>query len=167
MGNLAFHRSIRIWSTIFCSGITGLSAISGCSRILGFSHVHPTYSCPLLIAILGRLPLGPASPFVCRLRVRLVCGLALLSLTIPRPSRPLDWFGIWSMKKFYNHNCWIWDVFEEFLHWPDASNLNYSLEHPTQTWIVSLLGSGQLFVKIDHFNGSRPLHLDGYGVHSI
>jgi hypothetical protein len=34
---------------------------------------------------LGRLSLGPASAFVCLLRVRLVCGLALLGLTVPLP----------------------------------------------------------------------------------
>jgi hypothetical protein len=83
MGCLSLHRSIRIWSTIVRSGITGLKAISGCSRILEFSRVRPTYSCPPLLATRGRLSLGLASPFVCRLRVHLVCGLALLSLTIP------------------------------------------------------------------------------------
>jgi hypothetical protein len=35
--------------------------------------------------ILGRLLLGPASAFACLLRVRLVCGLALLGLTVPLP----------------------------------------------------------------------------------
>jgi hypothetical protein len=34
---------------------------------------------------LGRLSLGPASAFACLLRVRLVCGLALLGLTVPLP----------------------------------------------------------------------------------
>jgi hypothetical protein len=70
---------------IFRSGISGLKAISGCSRIFGFSHVRPTYSCPPLIATRGCLSLGPASLFVCRLRVHLVCGLALLHLTVPLP----------------------------------------------------------------------------------
>ena len=147
MGCLVFYRSIRIWSTIFCSSITGLNAISGCSRILGFSRVRPTYSYPSLIATWGCLLLGRASPFVCCLRVHLVCGLALLGLTVPRPPQPLNWFGIWPMKEFCNLNCWIWDVFEEFLHWPDASNVKCSLEHLGQTWIISLSRSKQLFVK--------------------
>jgi hypothetical protein len=34
---------------------------------------------------LSRLSLGPASAFSCHLRVRLVCGLALLGLTFPLP----------------------------------------------------------------------------------
>ena len=51
------------------------------------------------------------------------------------------------MKEFCNLNCWIWDVFEEFLHWLDASNVNCSFEHPGQTWIISLSGSRQFFVK--------------------
>ena len=160
---------------IFCSGISGcsrilgfsLNAISGCSRILGFSRVHPTYSCPPLIATWGRLSLGPTSLFVCCLRMRLVCTLALLGLTVPHLPRPLDWFGIWSMKEFCNLNYWIWDVFEEFLHWPNASNVNCGLKHPSQTWIIYLCGSGQLFVKNVHLNGSRPLHSHGYGVHSL
>jgi hypothetical protein len=96
MGCLSFHRSIRIWSTIFHSGTTGRKAISGCSRIFGFSCVRPTYSCPPLIATRGRLSLGLASPFVCRLRIRLVCGLVLLHLTVRLPWLDCPAFGLWS-----------------------------------------------------------------------
>ena len=82
MGCLSLHCFIRIWSTLFCSSITGLKASSGCSRIFGFSRVRPTYSCPPLITTHGCHLLGLASPFVCRLHVRLVCGLALLCLNV-------------------------------------------------------------------------------------
>ena len=191
MGCLSFHHSIRIWSMIFRSGIIGLKAISGCSRIFRFSHVHPTYNCPPLIATQGHLSLGPTSPFVCRLRICLICTLALLGLIIPLPRldcpmsrlwscsavsppaaasvrfvfpprarprphlaymlpkcppQPLTWFGIWSMKEFYNPNCDVWDVLEEFFQWLDVSNENWGLVHPSQTWIISLSTSGHLFV---------------------
>ena len=173
---LSFHRSIRIWSMIFRSSNIGLKAISGCSRIFGFSRVRSTYNCSLLIATQGCLSLGPASPFVCHLRVRLICRLALLSLIVPLPRldcstsgfwscsaaglpvaanarfvfflgacpqpclpfmllehspQPLDWFGIWSMKEFCNFNSNVWEVLEEFFRWPDASNENWSLVHPS------------------------------------
>jgi hypothetical protein len=96
MGCLSFHQSIRIWSTIFCSGITSRKAISGYSRIFGFSRVRPTYNCPPLITTRGRLSLGPTSPFVYRLRVRLVCGLALLRLTVPLPRLDCPTSRLWS-----------------------------------------------------------------------
>jgi hypothetical protein len=54
------------------------------------------YSCPLLIATRSRLSLGLASPFVCRLRIRLVCGLALLRLTVPLPRLDCPVSGLWS-----------------------------------------------------------------------
>ena len=78
-------------------------------------------------------------------------------MLLERPPRPHDWFGIWSMKEFCNLNCWIWDVFEEFFHWLDASNENCSLVHPGQTWIMSLSTSGHLFMKTSisiHFKSS-------------
>ena len=65
-----------------------------------------------------------------------------------RPSRPLDWFGIWSMKEFYNLNCNVWDVLKELFHWPDPSNENWDLVHPVKTWIVSLSTGRHLFVKM-------------------
>jgi hypothetical protein len=41
-----------------------------------------------------------------------------------RPPRPLDWVSIWSMKELCNLNYDDRNVFEEFFHWPDASNEN-------------------------------------------
>jgi hypothetical protein len=78
------------------SSITGLKAIRGWSRILGFNHVRPIYSCPPLIATCGRLSLGPVSPFVCCLRVCLICRLALLHLNVPRPRLDCPASGLWS-----------------------------------------------------------------------
>ena len=96
MGCLSFHNSIRVWSMIFCSGIISLKAIRGCSRIFGFSHVRPTYSCPPLLATRGRLSLGSASPFVCHLHVHLVYKLALLGLTILLPWLDCPMSVLWS-----------------------------------------------------------------------
>ena len=96
MGCLSFHHSIRIWSIIFCSDITCLKAISGCSRIFRFSRVRPTYSYPPLIATRGLLSLGPTSPFVCRLHIRLICRLALLGLIFPLPRLDCPVSRLWS-----------------------------------------------------------------------
>ena len=96
MGCLSFHRSIRIWSIIFRSSITGLNAISRCLRIFGFSRVHPMYSCLPLIATWGHLSLRLASPFICHLYLHLVYRLALLGLTIPLPRLDCPASRLWS-----------------------------------------------------------------------
>jgi hypothetical protein len=95
IGCYALHHSIRIWLTIVFNSITGLKAIRGCSRILGFRRVRPTKSIIPLIITCERLLLGPTSKFVCRLRVRPVSGLALHRLTIPLPLLDCPMSGLW------------------------------------------------------------------------
>ena len=44
-----------------------------------------------------------------------------------RPPRPLDWFGIWSMKEFCNFNCDFNDGFAKFFHWLDEHTESYGM----------------------------------------
>jgi hypothetical protein len=56
-----------------------------------------------------------------------------LSLSLPfRSPRPLDWFGIWSMKEFRKFNCNGGDGFEEFFHWPDECRESWGM-----AWVVT------------------------------